>query len=78
MVDGDRIRALVVQVADELGEELAVAFEFGAQGAADPQVLLKPTVKINRAEIDHAAPPGHGRASVRNVSRSTFNGTVGY
>jgi hypothetical protein len=67
VLDGDRDRIVLLQVVDELGEELGAAFQLEPQGAADPQIVAQRGPK--RA---HAAPVGHGRASVRSASRSTL------
>jgi hypothetical protein len=44
-----------------------VPLKLGAQGPAERDVVLDRLM-----QIAHAAPPGHGRASVRSAARSTF------
>jgi hypothetical protein len=70
VIDGDRVRTLIVEVADELGQELGMAFEREPEAAADPQVLLELAAEIDRGKTGHDTPPGQGRASARKPSRS--------
>jgi hypothetical protein len=69
VLDRDRARADPLEVVGEAAQHPALDLELVAERSAQLQVVLGGT-----AERVHAAVPasGHGRASVRNVARSTF------
>jgi len=66
---GDRHAVLPerLEMLQVLRQKLLGALELEAERATDPQIVGQ--LRVERA---HAAPPGHGRASSRSRSRSTF------
>ena len=66
-LDGDRRRAVGLDVGDERGQHLAVPAELKAQRAAQPQVVIE---VIGQRGHDVAA-DGQGRAMARSRSTST-------
>ncbi len=68
-LDRDRDRPRVLEIGDEAEQQQPLNLELVAERATHPQVVLGPV-----AQRAHAAPPasGHGRASARSASRSTF------
>ena len=65
--DGDRRRAVGLEVGDEAGQGFAVAAELKAQRPAQPQVVIE---MLGQRGHD-AVPDGQGRAMVRSRSTST-------
>jgi hypothetical protein len=67
-IDGDPLRARVLEKLHELLEQPPVGLQLEPELAADPQVVDQRLVKRG-----HAAPPSaHGRPSGRSALRSTF------
>ena len=66
-LDGDRRRAVGLDVGDEAGQGFAVAAELKAQRPAQPQVVIE---MIGQRRHDVAA-DGQGRAMARSRSTST-------
>jgi hypothetical protein len=64
---GNVASVMPVHEIREIEQLSASRLEFETEGAAHGQILLN-----GSSEGVHRAPPGHGRASVRNESRSTL------
>lgn len=64
---GDVCGTLLVEKGDEVGKIATRVVRPEAERASKSQILLNCV-----AEGSHRAPPGHGKASVRNAARSTL------